>query len=200
VWDLASGKAVRILEGRTSWVLSLAVSPDGRHIVGGRRDGVVRVWDLASGEAVGTLKGHTDWVRSVAVTPDGRHIISGGDDRTVRVWDLASGEAVRTFEGRTNSVLSVAVTPDGRHVVAGGGDRMIRVWDLGTGSGLAELVLLTDGWACWLPGGRYKLHGDVNGAWWFVSGLVRFEHDELPNELMGIQQISDREPILRPDS
>ena len=36
----------RLLEGHTDWVSSVAVSPDGRHIVSDSRDSTLRVWEL----------------------------------------------------------------------------------------------------------------------------------------------------------
>ena len=85
---MAGGAAVRTLEGHTNGVYSVAVSPDGQHIVSGSWDNTVRVWRLADGAAVRTLEGHTSIVFSVAVSPDGQHIVSGLEDKTVRVWSL----------------------------------------------------------------------------------------------------------------
>ncbi len=36
---------VKILSGHTDWVVSVAYSPDGRHIVSGSRDSTIRIWD-----------------------------------------------------------------------------------------------------------------------------------------------------------
>jgi predicted NACHT family NTPase len=35
LWDAASGALLRTLEGHTSWVLSVAFSPDGRALASG---------------------------------------------------------------------------------------------------------------------------------------------------------------------
>jgi WD40 repeat protein len=112
-------------------VLSVAVTPDGKHVVSGSGDNTVRLWELATGKEVRRFTGHADWVRSVAVTPDGKYVVSGSGDNTVRLLELATGQEVRRFTGHENWVWSVAVTPDGKYVVSGSGDNTVRVWPIG---------------------------------------------------------------------
>jgi WD40 repeat protein len=45
VWDIASGQELLTLEGRTGLVTSVAISPDGNHILSGSRDNTLRIWD-----------------------------------------------------------------------------------------------------------------------------------------------------------
>src|SRR5258708_22048904 len=60
----------RTFSGHTDWVLSVAFSPDGKHILTGSFDHTARLWDVDSGQLVRTFSGHTDWVLSVAFSPD----------------------------------------------------------------------------------------------------------------------------------
>ena len=128
VWDLASGRLEHTLHGHTGWVVAVAVTPDGQHIVSGSDR--VRVWNLASGRLEHTLQGESGSVVAVAVTPDGQRIVSGGFDKTVRVWNLARRRLEHTLQGHTSAVLAMAVTPDGQHIISGDRDHSVRVWDL----------------------------------------------------------------------
>ena len=70
--------AAKRLSGHTAAVMSVAYSTDGKAIVSGSRDKLVKIWDVAMGSCVKNLTGHTDFVESVAYSPDGKHIVSGG--------------------------------------------------------------------------------------------------------------------------
>ena len=70
------------------WVMSVAISPDGRFVAAGSYDSVVRIWDVASGELVERLKGYKNVVCSVAISPDGRGLVSGSRDKSLKFWDL----------------------------------------------------------------------------------------------------------------
>ena len=114
MWDFASGGGhlVNTLEGHTSSVSSVAITPDGTKIVSGSYDNTIKVWDIASGRLLNTLEGHTSSVSSVTITPRYK-IVSASYDNTIKVWDIVSGRLVNTLEGHTSSVSSVAITPDG---------------------------------------------------------------------------------------
>jgi WD40 repeat protein len=134
VWDIATGKCLRTLQGHTDWVHFLALTPDSRTVVSGGSDSTVRAWDVETGACVRTLQGHTDWVHHLTLAPDGRFAVSACRDRTLRVWDLATGECRHTLTGHTEYVEVVAVTPDGQSIVSASGDTTLRVWDLATGA------------------------------------------------------------------
>jgi hypothetical protein len=47
LWDLARGEEVARLPGHTSYIWSLAFSPDGATLASGSGDSTVRLWDTA---------------------------------------------------------------------------------------------------------------------------------------------------------
>jgi WD40 repeat protein len=80
-------------------VNSVAFSPDGRLLVSGSADALIRIWDVATGVDIRTLRGHAKAVTFVNFSPDGRLVVSGSEDKTVKLWDAVSGKEIRTFEG-----------------------------------------------------------------------------------------------------
>ena len=117
LWDVASGRELRLLQGHTSTssVYSVAFSPDSKTIASGSRDRVW-LWDVASGRELRQFQRHKYDVYSVAFSPDSRKIASGSRDR-VRLWDVASGRELRQLQGYT--VRCVAFSPDGRTIASG---------------------------------------------------------------------------------
>jgi len=148
-----TGRQLRRFEGHTSWVISVAFSPDGRQVLTGSgsilfSDGTARLWDAQTGRELRRFKGHTGWVLSVAFSPDGRQVLTGSVDKTARLWDAQTGHELRRFEGHTGSVESVAFSPDGRQVLTGSSDGTARLWDAQSGRLIAAFCLFQGGgWA-----------------------------------------------------
>jgi len=130
-WGAETGDAVGepLAKGADGIVRTVAYSPDGRRIVSGCSDDVIRIWDVAAGAAIGKpLEGHAGGVWSVAYSPDGRHISSGSEDMTVRIWDADTGAVVgQPLVGHTREVQSVAYSPDGHYITTGSSKPVIRI-------------------------------------------------------------------------
>lgn len=133
LWDVATGRQIRIFTGHTDAVRTAAFSPDGKLVVSSGEDGTLRLWDVADGHEIRKLEGHTDKVFCAVFCPDGAEVLSGSWDQTVRLWDVATGDLMKTFAGHTTWVRSVDVSPDGRWGLSGGNDALVLVWDLKRG-------------------------------------------------------------------
>ncbi|WP_019506832.1 NB-ARC domain-containing protein [Pleurocapsa sp. PCC 7319] len=117
-------------QGHTSWVVSLAWSPNGNMLASSSYDKTIRLWNPLTGHCVKTLTGHTNWVLSIAWSPDGKMLASGGDDQTIRIWDVQQEKCSQILSGHKNWVMSVAWSPDGTVLASGGDDQTIRIWDV----------------------------------------------------------------------
>jgi tetratricopeptide (TPR) repeat protein len=117
VWDLETGRCLRVMEGHTHFDNCVSVTPDGLRAVSGSRDGALRVWDLETGRCLRVLEGHTASVGSVSVTPDGLRAVSESSDNTLRAWDLETGTCL--IIALTQASRAVAISPTPGRFIAG---------------------------------------------------------------------------------
>ena len=195
LWEASSGKPLRALEEHQGPVGTVAFSSDGQTLASAGEGGVVRLWEVNSGKPLRVLEGHQGPVETVVFSPDGTTLATGGDDRTVRLWEATSGQPLRALEGHMKSVGSVAFGPDGVTLASASSDGTLRLWHVPTGACLAVLLPCPEGWAAFTPDGHYKLGGDIQGAFWHVIGLCRFEPGELDPYLPRPLRIPDDAPL-----
>uniref|UniRef100_A0A8C5TSI1 Uncharacterized protein n=1 Tax=Malurus cyaneus samueli TaxID=2593467 RepID=A0A8C5TSI1_9PASS len=110
VWDIETGQCLHVLMGHVAAVR--CVQYDGRRVVSGAYDFMVKVWDPETETCLHTLQGHTNRVYSLQVCSgsygaalwhlsifDGIHVVSGSLDTSIRVWDVETGNCIHTLTG-----------------------------------------------------------------------------------------------------
>jgi WD40 repeat protein/tRNA A-37 threonylcarbamoyl transferase component Bud32 len=102
----------------SSWARGARFTPDGKWILSGADDGVLRVWSAASHRLALAYPAHEAGIKSVAMSPDGLHFATVGDDCTLRVWtirDLLFPPTAATF---SSPVFDFEISRDGRTLAA----------------------------------------------------------------------------------
>src|SRR5712692_9168894 len=114
----------------------MAMSPDGRSLATGSRDGTAKLWDVAMGELKNTLK--VGWaVNVLAFSPDSKTIATGSGRGLL--WNASTGELIAELPHK-GTVWSIDFSPDGKLVATGAdNDHSVKVWDVATGKLLNEL-------------------------------------------------------------
>lgn len=139
VWDLAD--ETPIFSCQKAGVCAVAFIRDGRYVLSGGRDKLLRIWDVKAKEEVATLDGHANRINAIAASADGTRAISAGFDSEARVWDLAdpqSPKLLRTVPAGELGATAVAISPDGKRALVGG-CKSIDLWNLDTGEKLGQL-------------------------------------------------------------
>jgi WD40 repeat protein len=144
LWDVATGKVQRRIDGFADRVVALAFSADGKKLAaaGGAptEDGEVKVFDPRSGKLLLDLPAaHSDTVFGVAFSPDGKLLATASADKFAKEIDATTGKPVRTFEGHTQHVLDVAWAADGKRLVSAGADAVLKVWDVEKGEKVRDV-------------------------------------------------------------
>ncbi|CAG8434882.1 768_t:CDS:10 [Diversispora eburnea] len=83
----AKNSAKSTFNGHKDFVLSVAVSPDGRWVVSGSKDRGVQFWDPVTAQTQFMLQGHKNSALSPALSgPVGKLFATGSGDCRARVW------------------------------------------------------------------------------------------------------------------
>jgi WD40 repeat protein len=141
LWDVATGKELRKMEGSEGGVMALAVAPDFKSVAAVDKTSSsnhpfqwpttqVSLWEVSTGKAIRRWSGDAEAVWALAWSPDGKTLASGGADKCIHLWDPQTGKETGKFAGPANTVLGVAFAPDGKTLASADRDRTVRLWDL----------------------------------------------------------------------
>lgn len=118
---------------------AVALSPNGKLMAAGDRNGQLTVLDAGTGKTMLTAK-HGQYIYDVAFSPDSRVVATGSSDGKIRLVSLPDGELRATMIGHKDGVLDVAFSPDGSRLVSASYDGTARLWDTNTGKSVARLT------------------------------------------------------------
>jgi WD40 repeat protein/serine/threonine protein kinase len=167
LWNSATGKLHRRLEGHTFEVTAVAASLDGSLLFTGDAKGYCRLWDRKTGAEKWKIKGHSRRVTAACFVekaddpPNTGRILTASADNTVIMRNLTDGkedtlvlkhrDAVTSMSlGRNGELLlttSIGSTPlPERESVSAdtrssrGGSTVARLWDLESGKEIAPIL------------------------------------------------------------
>ncbi|XP_067634926.1 U3 small nucleolar RNA-associated protein 15 homolog [Eurosta solidaginis] len=106
---------------------------DGRLLVAGDEQGLVKLFDPSSKNVLRLFKGHKGPVHRAQFTHDLLHIASFSDDRSIKLWDISTEKAILTFAEHEDYVRAGAVNPMSPDtLVSGAYDGKIKMYDTRT--------------------------------------------------------------------
>ena len=188
VWDVASRKLIRRLNGHTGYCVSLDFSPDGTLLASGSRDGTAILWSTRTWKPIHTLTnpdldsvfeqvGRPGMVEAVAFSPDGEVLAQGSRERSIHLWSTETGTLLDTLKGHSAAVAALVFAPDGRTLASASQDETVRLWN---GETRGELMQLDSGnfrlgsvqALAFSPDGRSLLAGGDGPAFWSATPVV----------------------------
>jgi len=129
LWDVATGRLLRILAGHEGAVHALAFSPDGRALATGDGSpylgglGRVRLWDVATGHQLREFGLKPGRAYALAFSPDGGLLASSigtyGSRGQAEVWEVPLGRPRAKTGDHTGPVAALAFSPDGALLATG---------------------------------------------------------------------------------
>ncbi|MEK8021649.1 MAG: caspase family protein [Candidatus Parabeggiatoa sp.] len=157
LWDVNSGKVLKILAGHEDYVNYAEFSPNGKTVLTASSDNTARLWNIDNGKALKILTGHKGVVNHAVFSPDGKVVLTASSDKTARLWDVDSGKTLKTFAGHEDNVYHTAFSPDGKMALTASKDKTVRLWQTvhfgskylkilrGHNSGVSKAIFSPDG-------------------------------------------------------
>lgn len=98
VYSLDSFKLIKVLEGHTLSVFSLAFSPEGNFLVSAGRDARFRVWNTRDFQLEDIIPAHLYAIHHLSFSPDGKWLASGSMDKSIKLWDAENLKLLKVIE------------------------------------------------------------------------------------------------------
>jgi WD40 repeat protein len=131
VWDLSTGKLVIALK-HPQWVAQIQFAPDGRELITGSDDGLLRVWDWKSGQLKDGWPLHPSTVQDISFTADRRALVTIGHQE-LQVTDWRTKTPVSPLWNlKPNLNLAMEIPAGQSRVIVGGFSGSLVGYDLKT--------------------------------------------------------------------
>lgn len=122
------------LEGHLDRVSSIAISPDGKKLISGGSEGMLKVWDLDSSECCYTIDQKYKGVFDIVIDANSQSFIVFHGDCSLRKWDLNTGKLISILAKSNSLIWSIAISPDGQTLAYADGHNNLILIDLKTNS------------------------------------------------------------------
>ena len=144
--DSASGRTLRLLARMAYPVRQVAISPDGRSVVGIGAEGRILALEASSGECRWQDAGspyHAGGFRVASFSPCGKMLVTVAkeDIRKLAIWSASTGQWLGYLQGHSRAVAGASFASDGK-LYSWGTDGTIRAWNVQQQSSLSVSSLL----------------------------------------------------------
>ncbi|MDI6775158.1 MAG: MFS transporter [Verrucomicrobiota bacterium] len=143
IFSLHLGQHQSRIQAHAGPASCIALSSDGKCVVSGGSDGLLKFWDnsnLKKPVMLKTLTAQSGAVSSLALSPDGKSLLTGASNGFVEMWNAAEGKRARIFKAHDGGVRCVALSADGASLASGGADKLVKIWDVKTGTCVGTLT------------------------------------------------------------
>jgi WD40 repeat protein len=106
-------------------VKAIDFSPDGKSLVSGGADGIVRFFGIEEDSVRSLTRRHDGTIQAVRFSKNGERFATGDSSGIIQLWNSAGVPIGEPVQAHTDSVLSLAFSFDGQTLVSGSADNTI---------------------------------------------------------------------------
>jgi hypothetical protein len=130
LWALPEAPAPRTLYGCAGAITQVALTPDGKTLVG-LSDDFAQVWNLTEDDPECKPLEFAGRLSCLAISPDGEVLAVADEDGTVwMAWHLPHGELKDALRGHEAAVVELAFSRDGQALASRDARGQCRLWSL----------------------------------------------------------------------
>lgn len=127
-------------------------SPDGKYVLSGGYDVILRLWDVETGKQIRTFIGHNSrfddrfGITGITFSSDGKYALTSSEhDSSARLWDIATGKEIQNFSGLDVygmgflGAWGVTLSPDDKYALISA--LPLGIWEIATGKQIMPLQM-----------------------------------------------------------
>lgn len=119
LWDYATGRKIRDMEGYVQPALAVDVMPDGKHILVGSLDRDMTMWDITTGTLIRTFDRSSD-VNHIDISEDGKFVATTSVQTSfMKIWNFQTGRLFKSLKEKKDNIVWVKFNPDDSDVIWG---------------------------------------------------------------------------------
>lgn len=125
---------VMVPVGHTNRVNAASFSPDGRRVITGAGDNLVKLWDTETGMLLANLSGHKDGISTAMFSGEGNTLITADGNGLIKLWEAKNGKLKANMPGHDTIINMIEINAVGNRMVTASLDGTAKIWNLETRS------------------------------------------------------------------
>lgn len=117
-------------------VFSLAYHPEGKNLMSGGRDAMLKAWDCVDNfKCLSTQPAHLYTINTIVYHPEGHFFATGSRDKTIKIWDTETFKLLKVIDTikhgcHINSINTLEWSAFNHWLISGSDDRTLMIWEL----------------------------------------------------------------------
>jgi WD40 repeat protein len=135
IYDAETYQLKRTLNLHSNSVFSLSYSIDGKYLVTGGRDAMLKVLNIENDfELLHDIAAHTLHINTIVFNPENTLLATGSMDKTIKIWDAHTFKLLKVIDKARNQSHSTSVNKllwlDNQNLASVSDDKMSMLWEV----------------------------------------------------------------------
>ena len=140
LWNIETGKEIRMFNRHTNSVWSVVFSPDGSQILSTSADQTTKLYDVLTGNLVHNWPNSKDDIRQAYFSPKGAYVITVDNRDGLKVFDRVTGKPVGDYQKNYSAFYQRSIIdPTETKILNTSGYKGAEVLDIKTGDTLLSI-------------------------------------------------------------